>query len=58
MKTGLGKLVEASASVDELKKELEIKELEIKDATAKAEEVSYIFPLNSIVINGYNAAVA
>ncbi|CAB3256562.1 unnamed protein product [Arctia plantaginis] len=39
MTTGLGKLVEAAASVDELKKELEIKELEIKEATAKAEDV-------------------
>lgn len=39
MTTGLDKLVEAAASVDELKKELEVKELEIKEATAKAEEV-------------------
>ncbi|KAJ8736205.1 hypothetical protein PYW08_006861 [Mythimna loreyi] len=39
MTTGLSKLVEAAASVDELKKELEIKDMEIKEATAKAEEV-------------------
>ncbi|PZC81902.1 hypothetical protein B5X24_HaOG211688 [Helicoverpa armigera] len=39
MTTGLGKLVEAAASVDVLKKELEVKELEIKEATAKAEVV-------------------
>ncbi|XP_045484350.1 dynein axonemal heavy chain 8 [Pieris rapae] len=39
MTTGLDKLVEAAASVDELKKELEVKELEIKEATAAAEEV-------------------
>ncbi|XP_047526251.1 dynein axonemal heavy chain 8 [Pieris napi] len=39
MTTGLDKLVEAAASVDELKQELEVKELEIKEATAAAEEV-------------------
>ena len=39
MTTGLGKLVEAAESVDILKKELEVKELEIKEATATAEEV-------------------
>ncbi|KAJ8735705.1 hypothetical protein PYW07_007325 [Mythimna separata] len=39
MTTGLSKLVEAAASVDELKKELEVKEQEIKQATEKAEEV-------------------
>ncbi|KAJ8736206.1 hypothetical protein PYW08_006862 [Mythimna loreyi] len=39
MTTGLGKLVEAAESVDILKKELEVKELEIKEATANAEEV-------------------
>ncbi|XP_045497912.1 dynein axonemal heavy chain 8 [Colias croceus] len=39
MTTGLDKLVEAAASVDELKKELEIKDQEIKEATAAAEEV-------------------
>lgn len=40
MTTGLDKLVEAAESVDVLKKELEVKEMEIKVATAKAEEVS------------------
>lgn len=40
MITGLDKLVEAAASVDVLKKELELKELEIKAATATAEEVN------------------
>lgn len=40
MTTGLDKLVEAAASVDVLKKELEVKELEIKEATAVAEEVN------------------
>lgn len=39
MTTGLDKLVEAAASVDILKKELELKEQEIKVATATAEEV-------------------
>ncbi|XP_049886262.1 dynein axonemal heavy chain 8 [Pectinophora gossypiella] len=39
MTTGLDKLVEAAASVDVLKKELEVKEQEIKVATANAEEV-------------------
>ncbi|XP_075973556.1 dynein heavy chain 8, axonemal kl-3 [Anticarsia gemmatalis] len=39
MTTGLDKLVEAAASVDVLKQELELKEQEIKVATAKAEEV-------------------
>ncbi|XP_047042441.1 dynein axonemal heavy chain 8-like [Helicoverpa zea] len=39
MTTGLEKLGEAAASVDELKKELEVMELEIKEATTKAEEV-------------------
>ncbi|CAK1540075.1 unnamed protein product [Leptosia nina] len=39
MTTGLDKLVEAAASVDELKKELEVKDQEIKEATAAAEEV-------------------
>lgn len=39
MITGLDKLVEAAASVDILKQELVLKELEIKEATAKAEEV-------------------
>ncbi|XP_060805314.1 dynein axonemal heavy chain 8 [Amyelois transitella] len=39
MTTGLDKLVEAAASVDILKKELELKEQEIKVATEKAEEV-------------------
>ncbi|XP_028156116.1 dynein heavy chain 8, axonemal [Ostrinia furnacalis] len=39
MTTGLDKLVEAAASVDILKKELELKDIEIKEATAKAEEV-------------------
>lgn len=43
MTTGLDKLVEAAASVDVLKKELELKEQEIKEATARAEEVlSYV----------------
>lgn len=39
MTTGLDKLVEAAESVDILKKELEVKEQEIKEATAKAEDV-------------------
>ncbi|KAL0851104.1 hypothetical protein ABMA28_006975, partial [Loxostege sticticalis] len=39
MTTGLDKLVEAAASVDILKKELELKDIEIKEATARAEEV-------------------
>ncbi|XP_041975311.1 dynein axonemal heavy chain 8 [Aricia agestis] len=39
MTTGLDKLVEAAQSVDILKKELEVKETEIKVATAAAEEV-------------------
>lgn len=42
MTTGLDKLVEAAESVDVLKKELEVKEQEIKEATAKAEEVIII----------------
>lgn len=42
MTTGLGKLVEAAESVDILKKELEVKELEIKEATGKAEEVCIV----------------
>ncbi|KOB76399.1 Uncharacterized protein OBRU01_03863 [Operophtera brumata] len=37
MTTGLDKLVEAAESVDILKKELELKDIEIKEATAKAE---------------------
>lgn len=41
MTTGLSKLVEAAASVDILRQELEVKELEINEATAKAEEVSF-----------------
>lgn len=45
MTTGLSKLVEAAASVDILKKELEVKEQEIKEATANAEEVSTIIGL-------------
>ncbi|XP_022821404.1 dynein heavy chain 8, axonemal-like [Spodoptera litura] len=39
MTTGLSKLVEAAASVDILKKELEVKEIEINEATERAEEV-------------------
>ncbi|CAH0695355.1 unnamed protein product [Spodoptera exigua] len=39
MTTGLEKLVEAATSVDILKKELEVKDMEIKKATEKAEEV-------------------
>ncbi|KAI8438606.1 hypothetical protein MSG28_011048 [Choristoneura fumiferana] len=39
MTTGLDKLVEAAESVDILKKELELKDIEIKVATARAEEV-------------------
>lgn len=51
MTTGLDKLVEAAASVDVLKKELEVKEQEIKEATAKAEEVIYhIAQLNNIFV--------
>lgn len=42
MTTGLHKLVEAAESVDILKKELELKEQEIKVATDKAEEVKYL----------------
>lgn len=41
MTTGLEKLVEAALSVDILKKELEVKEQEIKVATAAAEEVGF-----------------
>lgn len=43
MTTGLDKLIEAGESVDILKKELEIKEQEIKVATAKADEVKFLF---------------
>lgn len=39
MTTGLDKLVEAAESVDILKKELELKDIEIRVATDKAEEV-------------------
>ncbi|PSN47670.1 Dynein heavy chain 8 [Blattella germanica] len=39
MTLGLSKLVEAAASVDELRKELQVMEAEIAVATAKAEEV-------------------
>ncbi|XP_072395911.1 dynein axonemal heavy chain 8 [Diabrotica undecimpunctata] len=39
MKTGLKKLVEAAASVDELRKELAVKEVEMISATEKAEAV-------------------
>ncbi|XP_049799902.1 dynein axonemal heavy chain 8-like [Schistocerca nitens] len=39
MNTGLGKLVEAAASVDLLRKDLEVMEVEIKKASARAEEV-------------------
>lgn len=39
MSVGLTKLVEAAASVDVLKKELEVKEKEIAVASAQAEEV-------------------
>lgn len=45
MTTGLDKLIEAAASVDILKKELEIKEQEIKVATAKADEVNLLCTL-------------
>lgn len=45
MTTGLDKLIEAAASVDILKKELEIKEQEIKVATAKADEVKLLYTL-------------
>lgn len=41
MTTGLDKLIEAGESVDILKKELEVKEQEIKVATAKADEVNF-----------------
>lgn len=47
MTTGLDKLIEAGASVDILKKELEIKEQEIKVATEKADEVMFLFKLIS-----------
>nr|CAI5817756.1 unnamed protein product [Callosobruchus analis] len=39
MKTGLKKLIEAAASVDELKKELAVKEIEVNEATLAAQEV-------------------
>lgn len=39
MSMGLTKLVEAAASVDVLRKELEVKEKEIAVASAQAEEV-------------------
>lgn len=40
MKTGLTKLVEAAASVDELRKELAVKDQQIAVATKAAEKVS------------------
>ena len=45
MKTGLTKLVEATASVDVLRKELEVKEKEIAVATAAAEKVRTVFDI-------------
>ncbi|XP_044760955.1 dynein axonemal heavy chain 8-like isoform X2 [Coccinella septempunctata] len=39
MKTGLSKLVEAQASVDDLRKELAVKEIEVNKASEAAEEV-------------------
>lgn len=42
MLTGLDKLVEAAASVDILKAELELKDQEIKVASEKAEEVTLL----------------
>ncbi|KAK9891390.1 hypothetical protein WA026_014631 [Henosepilachna vigintioctopunctata] len=39
MKTGLSKLVEAQASVDELRKELAVKEIEVNAASEAAEQV-------------------
>lgn len=42
MTTGLVKLVEAGESVDILRQELEVKEKEIKVASAKADVVSYL----------------
>lgn len=47
MKTGLSKLVEAQASVDELRKELAVKEVEVNKASEAAEEVFTSFILLS-----------
>lgn len=41
MSVGLEKLVEAAASVDELRKELEEKEKDIRVMNLKAEQVNY-----------------
>lgn len=49
MLTGLDKLVEAAASVDILKAELELKDQEIKVATEKAEEVTFVFLITSML---------
>lgn len=41
MKSGLTKLVEAQASVDELRKELALKEVEVNIASEAAEKVMF-----------------
>lgn len=51
MKTGLTKLVEAAESVDILKKELEIKNMDIVEATEAAEKVLAVVIASSEVAN-------
>lgn len=51
MKTGLTKLVEAAESVDNLKKELEIKNMDIVEATKAAEKVLAVVIASSEVAN-------
>ncbi|KAF5281562.1 hypothetical protein FQA39_LY05097 [Lamprigera yunnana] len=51
MTTGLSKLIEAAESVDILRKELEIKEIEIAAANAAAERVLAIVEVSSAIAN-------